>query len=137
MSSERSYLRGLTALSLHAPAIALQAATLCVNSGRTSGCFAHINDAISSASVASTIKIAPGTYNEAVVITKSLSLVGENGAIVDATGLPVGIFVNGLAAPGLSDVLITGLTVENANFEGILIANASAVTVSSNQIFNN
>ncbi len=137
MSNKLSCLRGLTALSLLAPAIALQGATLCVNSGGTSGCFAHINDAISSASAASTIKIAPGTYKEAVVITKSLSLVGENGTIIDATGLPVGIFVNGLAATGLSDVFITGLTIENANFEGILIANASAVTASSNQVLNN
>jgi parallel beta-helix repeat protein len=71
------------------------------------------------------------------VITKSLSLVGESGAIVDATGLGVGILVDGLSAPGLSDVVITGLTIENANFEGVLLANASAVTVSSNQVINN
>ena len=91
-------------------------ATLCVNPGGTAGCFAHINDAVSSASVSSTIKIAPGTYKEAVIVTRPLALTGENGAIIDATGLSVGIFVDGLNNPGLSDVAISGLTVENAKF---------------------
>jgi nitrous oxidase accessory protein NosD len=95
-----------------------------------SGCFAHISDAVTAASVSDTFKIAAGIYKEAVVITKPLALAGESGAIIDATGLSVGIFVDGLNNPGLSDVAISGLTVENANFEGILLANVSAVTIS-------
>ena len=117
--------------------VSVQGATRCVNPGGTSGCFSHINDAITAASVSDTIKIAAGTYKEAVVVTKPLALAGESGAIIDATGLSVGIFVDGLSNLGLSDVAISGLTVENANFEGILLANVSAVTVSSNQVFNN
>ena len=49
----------------------------------------------------------------------------------------VGIFVNGLAAPGLNAVHISGLTVKNANLEGILVLNASAVTVAGNTVTNN
>jgi parallel beta-helix repeat protein len=39
--------------------------------------------------------------------------------------------------PDLSDVTISGPTVTNANFEGILLANVSATPVSSNKVLNN
>jgi hypothetical protein len=66
-----------------------------------------------------------------------MSLIADDGATIDATGLANGILVNGLATPGLSDVLVSGFTIENANFEGILVVNASGVTVSFNHVLNN
>src|SRR5579863_8443357 len=82
---------------------ALPAATLCVNPGGTSGCYATISAAVASAAPGSTIQVAQGIYKESVVITQPLSLVGSNGySIIDATGLGNGIFVNGMSAPPVS-----------------------------------
>jgi parallel beta-helix repeat protein len=63
-----------------------------------------------------------------------------NPPIIDATGLPNGIFINGMsAAPmaGVADVLISGFKVRNANFEGILVANGTDVTLVDNQVMDN
>jgi parallel beta-helix repeat protein len=119
-----------------------QAATACVNPGGTSGCLATIGAAVSAAAAGDTIQVGAGTYAEAVVITKSLSLVGAGSAstIIDATGLPNGVFVNGTAsAPnsGVTGVVVSGFTIKNANFQGILVENASNVTVWSNQVLSN
>ncbi len=115
------------------------ATTLCVNPGGTKGCFATIGAAVAAASANDTINVAAGTYKEDVVIGKSLSLIGANrsNTVIDATGLANGIYVNGLDNPGLSKVVVTGFTVKNANFEGILVTNAAFVTVWGNQITNN
>lgn len=48
---------------------------------------------------------------------------------MDATGLPHGIFVDGYDNPGLRDVTIAGFTVENAQFEGIIVVNAAGAHV--------
>jgi hypothetical protein len=71
-----------------------------------------------------------------------ISLIGDgrDRVTINALGLSNGIFVDGTsAAPnsGISGVVISGLTVENANFEGILVANATGVTISNNQIQQN
>ena len=118
------------------------AATLCVNPGGKTGCMATISAAVAAASPGDTIEIAPGTYKEDVTIMKAISLVGpQNGrATIDASGMANGIFVNGMAAApraGVSNVLISGLTVRNANFEGILLANASDVTLLNNHVVDN
>jgi hypothetical protein len=91
---------------------------------------------VNAAQPADTILVGPGTFYEGVVITKPLSL-SSLGATIDATGQPNGIFVNGMAATGLSAVHISGFTIQNAQFEGILVANASAVTISQNTVQNN
>ncbi|HMF77908.1 MAG TPA: right-handed parallel beta-helix repeat-containing protein [Bryobacteraceae bacterium] len=115
-------------------------ANLCVSArghrGPANGCYSRIADAISAAAPFDVINVESGTYREAVVITKPLSLVG-NRAIVEAAGLSRGIFVDGLNTPNLAGVNVSGFTVQNANFEGILVANASAVTISSNAVYNN
>lgn len=113
--------------------------TLCVNPGGTSGCFSTITAAVSAASPNDTIDVAPGTYAEDVVIGKPLSLVGanRNNTIIDATGLPNAIYIDGLDNPGLSEVSVTGFTAENANFEGILVTNGSFITVWENEVRNN
>ena len=118
------------------------ASTLCVNPGGTSGCKSTISGAVAAAPAGSVIQVWPGTYKEHVVISKSLSLVSQTklGATIDATGLPNGIFVNGMsAAPnaGVSNVLISGFKIRNAKFEGILIANALDVTVADNLVTDN
>jgi parallel beta-helix repeat protein len=45
--------------------------------------------------------------------------------------------VDGLDNGGLIDVLISGLTVENANYEGILVTNSSYTVISNNHVTNN
>ena len=115
------------------------ATTWCVNPGGTNGCFATIGAAVSAAMANDTINVATGAYKEDVIIGKPLSLVGANpqNTIINATGLPNGVYIDGLDNSGLSNVLVTGFTVENANFEGILITNASFVTVTNNEVTYN
>ena len=116
--------------------VASHAATLCVTPGGGAGCFAHINDAVAAASAADTIFVEPGTYAESVTIGKPLTLVGL-GATIEAMGLPRGIFVDGVDNHGLANVHIAGFTVQDANFEGILVANTSTSSVSNNTVLNN
>jgi parallel beta-helix repeat protein len=135
------------AISLIAPWAALlaavcqpaAAATLCVNPSGAKGCFPTIGAAVAAASAGDTIEVSQGTYKEDVVIGKQLSLIGANqsNTIIDATGLPNAIYIDGLDNPGLSNVTVTGFTAENANFEGILVTNASLVTVWDNEVANN
>lgn len=118
------------------------AATLCVNPGGKYGCMATIGAAVAAASPGDTIQVARGVYKEDVRITKSLSLVGQDHQqpVIDATGMPNGILVDGRsAAPhtGVANVLISGFTIQNANFEGILVVNASDVTIVGNHVHDN
>jgi parallel beta-helix repeat protein len=111
-----------------------RAATLCVNPSGSNGCQKTIGTAVAAASAGDIIDIAPGTYAESVTIGQPLTLAGADPAttIIDATGLPNGVFVNGIDNPKLSHVMISGLTVKNAKYEGILVANASLVTIANN-----
>jgi nitrous oxidase accessory protein NosD len=134
------YLIGLGVLSLCAASS--PAATLCVNPGGNFGCKSSISAAVSAASPGDTILVVPGTYKEQVVITKPISLVAlvKGQSIIDAKGLSNGIFINGMAAApkaGVSGVLVSGFTVRNANFEGILIANGSDITIVNNHVLDN
>jgi parallel beta-helix repeat protein len=115
------------------------AATICVNPGGTSGCFSKIDDAVAAAARNDTIQVAAGLYAEDVVIGKPLSLVGagQGATIINAKGLANGIYIDGLDNPGLSNVTVIGFTVVNANFEGILVTNASNVTIASNRVVSN
>ncbi len=114
------------------------AATLCVNA-KNPACYATIGAAVSHAVSGDTIQVAPGTYHEDVVIGIPLTLMGGNSAntIVDATGLANGIYIDGLDNAGLSGVTVSGFTVQNANFEGILITSASDVTIQGNRVMGN
>jgi parallel beta-helix repeat protein len=126
------------AFFLSASGLAL-GATRCVNPGGTGGCFGSINAAVAAASIDDTIRVASGTYHEDVVVPKPLSIVGAGAgqSIVDATGLSNGFDVDGHHHAGLSHVLITGFTVRNANFQGILITDASYVTIWDNHVVGN
>ncbi len=115
------------------------AAALCANPGGSGGCYAKIGLAVTAAAPNDTINVASGVYKEDIIIGKPLSLVGanRNNTIINAAGLSNGIYIDGLDNPGLSNVVVAGFTVENANFEGILITNASGVTISGNIVTNN
>jgi len=117
----------------------LFANTLCVNPGGTNGCYASINAAVAAAAANDTISVQAGTYNEDVVVNKPLSIVGAGRAstTVDASGQANGFNVDGLDTPGLGNVTITGFTVQNANFEGIVITDATFVNIWGNTVANN
>jgi hypothetical protein len=142
MCHSARYLIGLGLLSLFGASTLAAAATLCVNPGGTSGCKSSISAAVAAASSGDTIKVAYGIYKEQVVITKALSLVAmdRKRPVIDATGMPNGIFINGMwAAPsvGVFNVLVSGFNIRNAKFEGMLIANASDVTIVGNHVHDN
>lgn len=127
--------KGLLFLPAFLP-LALPAATLCVNPNGSGSCYTTISGAVAAAAANDLIDVGPGTYPESVLITKPLSLVGQQ-AIIDATGLSRGIFVNGMATTNLSEVHISGFIIKKANFGGILVANSSDVSISDNTILDN
>jgi len=115
------------------------AATICVNTRGDGGCMSSIQAAVNAAAPNDAIRVAPGKYAETVLIGKPLSLIGAGASstIIDANGQDTGVNVDGLDHSGLADVSISGFTVENAKFEGIVITNASGVTVSGNRVVHN
>jgi nitrous oxidase accessory protein NosD len=132
----------LLAASLLAFAPSVLAATWCVNPNGTAGCKTTINAAVTAAASGDTIYVAHGTYKEGVILTKSLSLQGDGDktTTIDAKGLPNGIFINGTAAspnPGVANVTIAGFTITGANYEGILAASATGVTIAHNHVTKN
>jgi parallel beta-helix repeat protein len=127
---------GSLVLAMGLPAMAN---TLCVSSTGATGCYSTIGAAVAAASAGDTITIGIGQYNEGVVVPKPLALVGAGAGstIINAKGQANGIYVDGLDNGGLSEVLVTGLTVVNANFEGILLTNVSNSLISNNEVANN
>lgn len=123
------------------------AATLCVNQNPSSGCYATIGAAVAAATAGDTIQVVPGQYAEDVHIQQPLALIGAgaNWTTIDAKGLANGVFIDGEAGSGqitpghntLIGVTVSGFTVQNANFEGILVANASNVTLWGNRVIGN
>lgn len=118
---------------------AAKASTLCVNPHGSHGCYSTIQAAVNHASPNEVIYVEHGTYTEDVVIGIPLSLIGAGAdpSVIDATGLAHGIFVDGFDHPGLDNVTIAGFTVENAQFEGILVVSATDVTIRDNRIVEN
>jgi nitrous oxidase accessory protein NosD len=91
----------------------VHAATLCVNPGGTSGCFASVQAAVDAAASEDTITIAAGTYVETVLIEgKRLDVVGEDAAttIIDGGGAGRTITVVG---PG-TRLNLSQLRIQNA-----------------------
>ena len=125
-----------SALAVFCLALNAAAATLCVHPGATGACFSSIQAAVTAAAPGDTVKVGSGTYRESVTISKSLSLVADDAVVINAAGLANGISVDGSSA-GLSGVVVTGFTVRNANFEGILVLNAADVTLAYNNVRHN
>jgi hypothetical protein len=117
------------------------AAALYVSPAGAPGHYATISAAVKAAAAGDTIYVAPGVYNEGVVIGTSLSLVGSGRgrSIINAANKPNGIYIDGRDnnPPGLSGVVVTGFTIQNAQFEGILVTNASFVTLWDNEVSYN
>lgn len=115
------------------------AKTLCVNPVGSNGCYKTISSAVAAASAWDVINVWPGTYKEDVVIGMPLSLIGSGAglSIIDATGQANGVFVDGFDHPGLSDVIVAGFTVKNAQWEGVLVVSANDVTIRDNVIRHN
>ena len=138
----RPFLAGAAALSLVAFACTASASTHCVNPDGRHGCTSTIGAAVAAASPGDVIQVWPGTYDEDVTISKSLSLMSIEplAAVIDATNLGNGIWVNGMSAapnPGVANVIISGFKVRNANYEGILLTNATNVTLVGNEVTDN
>jgi hypothetical protein len=117
----------------------VRAATWCVDQHGKAGCLSTISAAVSAASQGDTVQVDEGTYTEDVVIGTQLSLVGADpeNTIIDASGLANGIYVDGLDNAKLTQVVVTGFTVKNANFEGILVNDATDVTIFHNVVQQN
>ncbi|HLG94870.1 MAG TPA: right-handed parallel beta-helix repeat-containing protein [Bryobacteraceae bacterium] len=132
-------LAALGALCVFGAAHRAIAATVCVNQSGSSGCQTTIGKAIATAASGDTIQVAAGTYKETVTIKTPVSLIGagSGSTIIDATGLANGIVIDGTGINAFGNVVVSGFTVENANQQGILVENASNVTIWGNQVLNN
>jgi parallel beta-helix repeat protein len=129
----------LSTLFLAALAPAAGAATLCVRPDGHGSCYASITEAVAAAAPYDIVRVYPGTYAESVTIDKPLSLLGTNrdSTVIDASGLPYGINVDGYDHPGLTDVTVSSFTIEHAQFEGLLVTNADDVIVRDNAVTDN
>jgi nitrous oxidase accessory protein NosD len=84
--------------------------------------FTSIQDAINTANPGSLIRVCPGTYREQLFVNKSLSIEGDNGAIVlpsnmvaNATGSSGSPIAAAILVKDAANVEIEGLIVDTAN----------------------
>jgi len=101
-----------------------------------------IQAAVDAAGPGDTVLVPPGTYHESVLVDKSdLTLRGSRGAVIDAHGFANGIRVGtGEETPGpdgfpvcpplaLHDVAVEGLTVQNAQDNGLFMTGVDGFSV--------
>lgn len=152
LSNHPPTLKSVAGISAFAVALAItlgtptqaRAADLCVDQHARPGCTTTISAAVAAASPGDTIRVQPGVYHEDVVISVPLSLVGadRDSTIVDATGLSNGIFIDGFhvvlaGGAALDHVTVSGFTIRNANFEGILANDVAQVSIFNNVVIHN
>jgi hypothetical protein len=105
--------------------------------------YRDVNTAIAAVSVGGTVIVCAGTYDEQVVVTKPLTLLGR-GATINAKGqkrlkigpetLPGSV---GIGVLDTSAVRISGFRVTEAGFDAILVAASWHVLVSGNYLWGN
>ena len=71
--------------------------------------FSSIQAAVEASANRGTVVVCRGTFHESVTVDRRVTLSGQPGAVIDATGQQYGV---GVAASGAT---VSGLTVENAN----------------------
>jgi nitrous oxidase accessory protein NosD len=87
-----------------------------------SATFTSIQDAINAANPGSVIRVCPGTYGEQLSINKSLTIEGDNGAVV----LPSSMVANTTGSPGTP--IAAAILVKNAanvGIEGLIVDTAN------------
>lgn len=115
--------------------------------GADTGCdtaaYTSINAAIAAIGAGGTVVACHGTYDEQVVVTKPLNLVGRH-ATINAKGQPA-LTLGGMKLPGSDgvavlkthNVSVKGFKVTGAGFDAILVAASSHVSISRNTTVDN
>jgi parallel beta-helix repeat protein len=93
--------------------------------------YRSISTAIERASNGDTVHVCAGTYAESVKLAKAITLEGDAGAVIDATGQNVGVEVTA------SGATVTGLTVQNSTGQGIFVHEVRKVKITQNVIEHN
>jgi parallel beta-helix repeat protein len=109
-----------------------------------------IQAAVDAASPGDTVFVPPGTYRESVLVDKSeITIRGSHGAVIDAEGFDNGITVGtGSISQGpdgfplcpalaLHDVTVKGLTIENAEENGLLLFGVDGFRVTGGKYIDN
>jgi parallel beta-helix repeat protein len=109
-----------------------------------------IQAAVNEANPGDTIFVPPGTYRETVRILKdSITILGSEGAIIDARGFANGIHVgadifgpgpNGIPvcpAVAVRNFTLIGLTIQNARSNGIFLSGVDTYTLAHGSYLNN
>lgn len=90
-----------------------------------------ITHAVAVAHPGAEIDVAPGSYAEAVRVTKRLTIRGFHFPTVNAAGHGRGILIRGAGAAGS---VVRGLFIKNATYEGILALRTKRVTIANNVV---
>ena len=90
-----------------------------------------ISAAVDAASAGDTIIVCGGHYREGVTIDKTITLKGEHGPVLDATGNDNGVNITA------AHVSVKGLTVKNAIGEGIIVSNVDSAVIEHNVVEHN
>ena len=109
-----------------------------------------IQAAVNAASPGDTVLVPPGTYRESVVVdTSGITIRGSHGAVIDAEGFDNGITVGTgrfsrgpdgfpvCPALALHDITIEGLTVKNAEENGVLLIGVDRFRVHGGKYLDN
>ncbi|SCK58309.1 Right handed beta helix region [Streptomyces sp. WMMB 714] len=140
----------LWATGLASPASAVQAVIVVGTPSATCANPQHptIQDGVDAADAGDTIRVCPGTYNEAVNVTKSLVFRGAQAGVDARSGRtnparesvvqPPGASTGFTVASGVSNVTIDGFTIQDSEADGINTLSAgSGFTISNNIVTGN